>query len=120
EDYEGALATFDAGLELDPTNARNAYGRALALAQLDREEDAVAAFEQAIELADAREDAETADAARRALGTIAYRNATAKLQAFPLPKPTAEEALPLLEQAEAGNVDSPQLPYQFARVYNAL
>ena len=120
EDYEGALAKFDAGLELDPANARNAYGRALALAQMDREDDAVAAFEQAIELADASADAETGTAARRALGTIAYRKATSKLQAFPLPQPTAAEALPLLEQAEAGNVDSPQLPYQFARVYNAL
>ncbi|NNF58471.1 MAG: hypothetical protein HKN04_09535 [Rhodothermaceae bacterium] len=120
EDFEGALAKFEGGLELDPTSTRNAYGRALALVQLDREEEATAAFAQAIELADAAEDAETGTAARRALGTIAFRNATAMLQANPLPAETAESALPLLEQAEAGGVDSGQLPYQFARVYNAL
>lgn len=120
EEYEAALAKFDAGLELDPTSARNAYGRALAFAQMEQEEDAVAAFQQAIALSEAGTDAETGTAARRALGTIAYRNATSKLQGFPLPRQNAEEALPLLEQAEAGNVDSPQLPYQFARVFNTL
>src|SRR5690606_22596349 len=41
EDYEGALAKFEEGLALDSTNGRNAYGRALALVQLDREDEAV-------------------------------------------------------------------------------
>src|SRR5690606_21869436 len=93
EDYEGALAKFDEGLGLDPTNGRNAYGRALALAQLDREDEAVEAFQQAIELSDASEDAETATAARRAVGLIMYNQALGLLAANPLPQATAEEAL---------------------------
>jgi tetratricopeptide (TPR) repeat protein len=120
EDYEGALSKYEQGLALDSTNGKNAYGRALALAQLDREDDAVAAFQQAIRLSDAARDAETADAARRALGLISYNRALALLQANPLPQPTAEEALPLLEEAEAGHVDASQLPYQLARVHNVL
>lgn len=120
EDYEGALAKFDEGLSLDPSNGRNAYGRALALAQLDREDDAVAAFQQAIELSDARDDEETGTAARRALGQISYRKAMALMQANPLPETNAEQALPMLEEAEAGGVDTPMLPYQMARALNVL
>ena len=120
EDFEGALTKFEEGMALDPTNPRNAYGRALVLVQLEREDEAVVAFEQAVALADSVEDAETASTARKAVGTIAYRNAMKLLQANPLPEATAEEALPLLEQAEAGALDNSMLPYQFARVYNVL
>ncbi|MDX1420569.1 MAG: tetratricopeptide repeat protein [Rubricoccaceae bacterium] len=120
EDYEGALAMFEEGLSLDPTNNRNAYGRALALAQLDREDDAVEAFEQAIALSDAAEDAETGTAARRALGLIMYNRALGLLAANPLPQATAEEALPLLAVATEGGVEANQLPYQLARVHNVL
>ncbi len=119
-DNEGALAKFEEGLRQDPRSARNAYGKALALAQLEREDDASVAFENAIQLADAASDSETADAARRALGTISYRNAIEMLQAFPLPPDAAESALPLLQKAEDGDLDQAMLPYQFARVYNAL
>ncbi len=119
-DNEGALAKFESGLRMDPRSSRNAYGKALALAQLEREGDAAVAFENAIQLADASNDGETASAARRALGTISYRNALGVLQAFPLPADAAQEALPLLVKAEAGNLEQPMLPYQFARVHNAL
>ena len=119
-DNEGALAKFEEGLGLNPTSARNAYGRALALAQLEHEDDASAAFDNAIQLADAANDEETATAARRALGTISYRNAIGLLQAFPLPADAAQSALPLLRKAEEGSLEQPMLPYQFARVYNAL
>src|SRR5690606_18221109 len=120
EDYEGALAKFEEGLALDSTNGRNAYGRALALVQLDREDEAVEAFQQAIRLSEADADAETATAARRAVGMILYNRALGLLAANPLPQATAQEALPLLEQAEAGEVDAGQLPYQLARVHNVL
>jgi tetratricopeptide (TPR) repeat protein len=120
QDYEGALARFDEGLSLDSTSNKNAYGRALALVQLDREDEAVAAFEQAIALSEAAADAETAQAARRAVGAIAYNRAMALLAANPLPQATAEEALPLLQTAEAGDVEADQLPYQFARAHNVL
>ncbi|MCH7638663.1 MAG: hypothetical protein IH855_04265 [Bacteroidetes bacterium] len=120
DDNEGALAKFEEGLRLNPRSARNAYGRALALAQLEREDDASVAFDNAIQLADAANDEETAAAARRALGTISYRNAIGQLQAFPLPADAAQSALPLLRKAEEGNLEQPMLPYQFARVYNAL
>lgn len=119
-DHEGALAKFEEGLDLDPASSRNTYGKALALVQLDREDEAVLAFEAAITLADGNGDTETAGAARRALGTISYRNAVPLLEPFPLPAENAEQALPLLEDAEAGEVENPMLPYQFARVYNAL
>ena len=118
EDYEGALAKFDEGLSLDPNSSRNAYGRALALAQLDREDEAVEAFEQAITLSE--NDEETLNAARGALGAIKYRRAMDLVAANPLPQATATEALPLLEAAEAGGVDAEQLPYQMARVHNVL
>ena len=120
ENYEGALALFDEGLRLDPASNKNAYGRALALAQLDREDDAVAAFQQAITLSETAADGEVMDAARRALGLISYNRAMALLQANPLPQPTAEQALPLLTEAEAGQVDANQLAYQLARVHNVL
>lgn len=119
-DNEGALARFEEGLRLNQRSARNAYGRALALAQLEREDDASAAFDNAIQLADAADDDETATAARRALGTISYRNAIGLLQAFPLPADAARSALPLLRKAEESNLERPMLPYQFARVHNAL
>ncbi len=119
-DNEGALAKFEAGLRMDPRSARNAYGKALALAQLDREDDASVAFENAIQLASAANDSETASAARRALGTISYRNAVGLLQAFPLPADAAQSALPLLQKADEGDLGQAMLPYQFARVYNAL
>lgn len=119
-DNEGALAKFQAGLRLDPQSARNAYGVALALAQLERADDASVAFENAIQLAVAANDEETASAARRALGTISYRNAIALLQAFPLAADSAQAALPLLRKAEEGDLGQAMLPYQFARVHNAL
>ena len=120
EDYEGALAKFDEGLALDTTSSKNAYGRALALAQLDREDDAAAAFEQAIALSEVNDDTETLGAARRAVGLIMYNRALGMLAANPLPRATAEEALPLLVVAEAGQLDAGQLPYQLARVHNVL
>ena len=119
-DDEGALARFEEGLRLNPRSARNAYGKALALAKLEREDDASVAFENAIQLADAASDDETGGSARRALGTISYRNAIGLLQAFPLPAEAAQSALPLLRKAEEGDLDQPMLPYQFARVHNAL
>ena len=120
ENYADALAKFEEGLAFNPTSVTNGYGRALALAQLDREDDAMEAFQNAVMLAEAAENEQIMTDARRWIGTTAYRRATEMLQANPLPSETAEQTLPLLEQAEAGGIDSGQLPYQFARVYNAI
>ncbi|MDX1440206.1 MAG: tetratricopeptide repeat protein [Rubricoccaceae bacterium] len=119
-DAESALAKFEEGLELDPASSRNMYGKALAHSELEQESEAVEAFEAAIELSQENGDTETLGAAQRALGTIAYRNAVPLLEPFPLPQENAEQVLPLLQQAEAGQLNNPMLPYQFARTYNAL
>lgn len=115
-----ALARFERGIRFDDRNARNVYGRAQALMGLDRTAEAITAFEQSIVLARAARDTETAQAAQRAVGQLAYREASAKLQANPLPAILAQEALPLLQTARDNGVQTEALPYQFARVYNAL
>lgn len=48
--YGLALARFDAALERDPGNIAARNGQAITLAKLDRDDDAVAAFEQALKL----------------------------------------------------------------------
>ena len=120
EDYGGALAKFEEGLAEDPTSNKNAYGRALALVQLDREDDAIEAFEQAIALSDTASDTETATAARRAVGTMAFNDGMSLMAANPLPRATAEQALPMLTRADEYGVESNQLAYQLARAQNAL
>ena len=119
ENFAEALGKFDEGLALDSTSLSNAYGRAQALAQLDREDDALNAYQHAVMMAEAEGNEQILAGARRWIGATAYRRANELLQANPLPRESAEQALPLLQQAEANGVDSNQLPYQFARAYNA-
>lgn len=119
-DNEGALAKFEEGLSQDAASSRNMYGKALALMQLEREADALEAFGSAVTLAEENGDTETLGSARRALGIISFRNAAPLLEPFPLPAENAEQALPMLEAAVAGEVDDHRLPHQMARAYNAL
>jgi tetratricopeptide (TPR) repeat protein len=67
EDYDGALAHFDNGITRLPTYAKNFLGRALAYKKLDRIDDAMAAFQEAMEVGTANADRPTARKAENAI-----------------------------------------------------
>lgn len=127
EDLEGALAKFEEGLEVDPESALNAYGKGRALARLGEYMEASEALELAAELAPAEENPQLEEAiaslneqVAERVGQTAYRQARDQLAAGEITADVAEQALPLLETAEANGVESAGLSYNFARAYNAL
>lgn len=67
DDFAGALRHFDNGITRFPSYSKNYLGRGLALKKLDRIDDAVAAFQQAIEAGDAEADRQTSRAATEAI-----------------------------------------------------
>ena len=66
-DYAGAIKHFDNGSAQYPTNALNYLARASALKKMDRTDDAIAAFAQTIEIANAAQDSKTARQAEDAI-----------------------------------------------------
>ncbi len=67
DDFAGALRHFDNGIARFPSYSKNYLGRGLALKKLDRLDDAIAAFQQAIQAGDAEADRQTSRAATEAI-----------------------------------------------------
>ena len=67
EDFAAAMTHFDNGISRYPSYSKNYLGRGLALKKLDRIDDAIAAFQQAIEAGTAENDHQTARAAESAI-----------------------------------------------------
>lgn len=78
DDYATALKHFDNGIKNYPTNALNYLARASTLKKMDREDDAIAAFAQTMEVAKAAQDSKTARQAEEAIrGHYIYLASTA-------------------------------------------
>lgn len=75
EDYAGALIRFEDGIAVDSSSVGNTYGRAFALAQLGRDEEAIVGFVHAGRLADAVGDTAASRLARSSREGIVARRA---------------------------------------------
>lgn len=60
ENYEAAIAHFEDGIEQYPTNAKNYLARGTALKKMDRIDDAIAAYAEAMQVGNANGDSQTA------------------------------------------------------------
>lgn len=119
---QDALPYFEAGLANDPANARNALGLAQTLARLWREDDALAAFVTARDLADRQGDdalARTVRAALRDHFLAAIRPYLDRLDVA-LPASVAEAMLARLDLAETHGVAGDETRYLRARTLLAL
>ncbi|GAB5537024.1 MAG: hypothetical protein Rubg2KO_32730 [Rubricoccaceae bacterium] len=132
--FETALGLYEQALEMDQTNPRIALGRANTLGQLRRFEDARAAYETAVELAEAADDNAALTAANNQLARLveglearaatqataeAFNNAVSLLSASPTPG-QAQEALGMLNQATEAGYDSTRTAFYYAQAYNAM
>jgi tetratricopeptide (TPR) repeat protein len=118
--YADALDSFNEGINILNENARNHLGRALALAKLDRESDAEAAYEQAISLAEAANERQVLRLAKKNLGVMYLRTAAEGVKADPPTRSGAQAAIAALGKAEAAGIEDPAMHYYYARAYNAL
>ncbi|MBO6576699.1 MAG: tetratricopeptide repeat protein [Rhodothermales bacterium] len=100
ENFDAALAHFENGITRHPTYAKNFLGKALALKKMERIDDAMAAFTQAVEVGNANADRATARKAESAVrehfvyvaSTALSRNANGATSA------DADEAIAALDQ----------------------
>ncbi|CAN5633212.1 hypothetical protein BH23BAC4_BH23BAC4_10460 [soil metagenome] len=120
QDFQGALAQFERGIRLHDENARNHFGRAVALAQLNRREDAVESFIRARELAVEQGDTEMAQTASRQVSTLALVQAQELMGAQPLPEENAQRVVDMLAPAQDMMSGNSTYYYFLARSYNAL
>jgi tetratricopeptide (TPR) repeat protein len=67
ESFDAALTHFENGMTRYPTYAKNFLGKALALKKLERPDDAMLAFKQAMEVGNANQDRATARKAETAI-----------------------------------------------------
>ncbi len=98
KDYEAALRHFDKGIELDAEEAYFYYGRGLALLNLDRTDDGLAAIARAVEVGEATGDRKTARTAEERLQDHFVAEASAALASA---NPTPAQADRALEQLDA-------------------
>lgn len=147
--FDEALAKFDAALTADSTFAPAMYGRAIALGQLGRLEEAQATYmatiaaSQAEALANVREASQKnlvaveeaivqrdsalaanaaveADNAKISTQTAAIESATSRLIEFPVSAENAQAAYDDLERAREAGYDASLLAFQYAQALNAL
>ena len=138
-DFEGAIEKYDESLLNNPAYSYPALGRAQALVALGRNDEARAAFDQAIALGNTagkadvvrgateqlaamnERDAQAAEAQASAQAiSDAVTNAAALLQNDPVTEAQATEALGLLQTAEAGGVDASGLAFYYAKAHLTL
>ena len=138
-DFEGAIEKYDESLMNNPAYSYPALGRAQALVALGRNDEARAAFDQAIALGNTagkadvvrgateqlaamnERDAQAAEAQASAQAiSDAVTNAAALLQNDPVTEAQATEALGLLQTAEAGGVDASGLAFYYAKAHLTL
>lgn len=137
--YEAAIDQYDLGILYDEANVDNVFGRARALAQMKRYDDAVAGYEATIPLAQAAERTAVVTAARKEMRQIregleqqaaaqqsvadiqaTVSEATGLLQAPDVPPANAERALGLLNQAVEAGYDPAFAAFYYAKAYNVL
>lgn len=140
--YEEALLKYEESLLNDPAFAPSAFGRAQALAQLGRLDDARSAFETAVAVARAANDSRVAAAAENGLmqvqNAIAARDAAAGaaasaearnaavaeatnlLNADPLSADAAQQGYAALERARAAGYDANLLAFYYAKALLAM
>lgn len=147
--YDAALLKYDESLLHDPGFLPSLYGRAQALAQLGRFEDARPAYESAIAAARSANDARVLAASEQGLSQVetaiqqraahaaaqasaqtetqrvqamteAIAEATALLNAEPVPAADAQRAYDALERARQAGYDANLVAYYYARALLAL
>jgi tetratricopeptide (TPR) repeat protein len=129
EDFAGALIRFEDGIAIDSNSVGNTYGRAFALAQLDRESEAIEGFLRAGRLADAVGDTATARLARTSREGIVARRASAVapvygqvdelMAAIPPTRESGEQAVALMESIDEAALEDLAYHYRWARALNA-
>jgi len=129
EDYEGALIRFDDGIAVFPESVGNTYGRAFALAQLGRDEDAVAGFLRAAELGEVAGDTAAVRLANTSREGIVSRRLAAvgpvydQVDALMVDVPPTSEAgtqaLALLESVDDQALRDIGYHYRWSRALNA-
>ena len=137
--FDEAITKYDLGFLYDEANPMNPFGRARALVQLRRYDDARASYETAITLAQAAERTAIVSAARGDLrkldqGLSARAEAQASAQAIadmitrattllgaPDVQPaTAQDAYDLLESARESGYDSTLVAFYYGKALNVL
>ena len=118
--YADALNSFNEGINTLKDNARNHLGRALALAKLDRDDDAEKAYEQAITLAEKANERKVLTLAKKNLSVLYFRTAAEGVKADPPTSSGARAALGALDKAKAAGIEDPTMHYYYARAYSAL
>lgn len=100
ENYEEALGHFQNGASYAPTYAKTYLGRASALKKLDRMEDAMAAYAEAVEVGRANGDYETAQKAEQAIRDNYIYLASSTLSGENVSASAADEAIGYIEQMQ--------------------
>lgn len=100
ENYDQALSHFENGITRHPTYAKNYLGKALALKKLDRIDDAMSFFQQAIQVGQENADSGTARTAENAIRDHYVYLASTALSRTPsgATRTDADEALAHLEK----------------------